>query len=73
MKFRIMNIDFLYNMDNTIEFASIRFYLSNEGFSINGVIEVSIDEYQQNCDNLQQLEALVKTKLSEKVDEVLEV
>lgn len=73
MKFRIMNIDFLYNMDNTIEFASIRFDLSNEGFSINGVIKVSIDEYQQNCDNLQQLEALVKTKLAEKVDEVLEV
>lgn len=73
MKFRIINIDFLYNMDNTIEFASIRFDLSNEGFSINGVIKVSIDEYQQNCDNLQQLEALVKTKLAEKVDEVLEV
>ena len=70
MKFRIINIDFLYNMDNTIEFASIRFDLSNEGFSINGVIKVSIDEYQQNCDNLQQLETLVKTKLAEKVGQL---
>lgn len=67
MNFKIRNVDFIYDQDGNVSVVNIRFDATNGSVSINGVVNVTEEEYLTNATSFQSMVNLVKQKIQESI------